>query len=48
MAKKAKLVLHNKVLLSCGAIVEMKIWDVKGDIRYPNHYKYSLFCYLRR
>ena len=41
---KVQLVLHNKVLLRHGVIVEMKIWDVRGNIRYPDNYKYSLFA----
>ncbi len=41
---KAKLILHNKVLLNHGVVVEMKIWNVQDDIRYSNGYKYSLFA----
>ena len=36
--------MHDKVLLSSGVIVEMKIWDVTEDERYPDRYKYSLFA----
>ena len=44
---KATLVMHNKILLSNGVVVEIKIWDVSNDARYPNCYKYSLFAVHR-
>lgn len=42
--KKAKSVLHTKVLLKNGVIVEMKIWKVKDRKQYPDGYKYSLYA----
>jgi hypothetical protein len=38
----AKLILHDKVILGSGVIVEIKIWEVWSD-RYPDGYKYSLY-----
>jgi hypothetical protein len=40
----ASLLLHNKVLLKSGVIVESKIWRVVGDSRYQEGLKYSLFA----
>ena len=42
--KKAKPILHTKVLLKNGVIVEMKIWEVNNKVQYPDGYKYSLYC----
>ena len=42
--KKSKAILHTKVLLKNGVIVEMKIWAVDDQERYPDGYKYSLFA----
>ena|SRR3989338_205156 len=42
--KKAKSVLHTKVLLKNGVIVEIKIWKVTDKLQYPDRYKYSLYC----
>ena len=41
---RASLVMHNKVLLKNGVIVEMKIWNIADDNRYPDGYKYSLLA----
>jgi hypothetical protein len=38
------LILHTKVLLSGGIIVEAKIWRIVGDSRFPDEVKYSLFA----
>ena len=40
----ALLVLHNKVLLKSGVIVETKVWRIEGDQRYQDGFKYSLFA----
>ena len=42
--EKAKSVLHTKVLLKNGVIVEMKIWQVSDKVLYPDGYKYSLYA----
>ena len=42
--RKASLVIHDKVLLESGVIVEIKIWAIPKDLRYPDHYKYSLYA----
>jgi len=36
--------LQTKVILSNGVIVEMKIWDIFEDERYPDGLKYSLYA----
>lgn len=41
---KATLVLHEKVLLRSGVIVETKIWKVFKDKRYADGFKYSLYA----
>lgn len=41
---RATLVIHDKVLLQNGVIVEIKIWDISKDSRYPEHFKYSLYA----
>jgi hypothetical protein len=38
------LVVNDKILLKSGVIVEIKIWDVSSDKRYPDRYKYSLYA----
>jgi len=38
----AKLVLHDKVVLSLEEIVEIKIWKVPRSEEYPEGFKYSL------
>jgi hypothetical protein len=40
----AKSILQTKVVLHNGVIVEMKIWEVPKDERYPLGYKYSLYA----
>lgn len=40
----AKSILQTKVVLRNGVIVEMKIWEVPKDERYPMGYKYSLYA----
>lgn len=42
--KPTKLIMHDKVMLACGVIVEIKVWQIPDDERYPNHYKYSLYA----
>ena len=41
---KAKSILQTKVILKNRVIVEMKIWQVPKDIKYPTGYKYSLYA----
>ncbi len=41
---QAKIVLQTKVILSSGVIVELKIWEIRGDPRFPQGFKYSLFA----
>ncbi len=41
---RAKSILKTKVVLLSGIIVEMKIWAVHGDSRFPDGFKYSLFA----
>lgn len=38
------MLLHDKVLLKSGVIVETKVWRISGDKRYPDGLKYSLFA----
>ena len=38
-----KILLHTKVVLGSGVIVEMKVWELPRSERYPDGYKYSLF-----
>ena len=39
------MVLHEKVLLRSGTIVETKVWSVgRGDKRYPDGLRYSLYA----
>ncbi len=40
----AKRILETKGVLHDGVIVEMKIWEVPKDERFPQGYKYSLFA----
>ncbi len=42
--KPARNILQTKVVLRFGVIVEMKIWEIPGDDRYPVGYKYSLYA----
>ena len=42
--RPAKLITHDKVLLASGVIVEIKVWQLWDDERYPERYKYSLFA----
>ncbi len=42
--RKAILILHDKVVLRSGVIVETKIWWVVGDPHYPDGLKYSLYA----
>ena len=45
MRKSAStLILHTKVLLKGGVIVESKIWRIVGDNRFPDKVKYALFA----
>ena len=39
----ARLILHTKVVLGRGVIVEMKVWELPHSDRYPDGYKYSLY-----
>lgn len=43
-SKKATLVLHDKVILRNGVIVESKIWKVPMSEQYPDGLRYSLFA----
>ena len=36
--------MHDKVLMKNGVIVEVKIWDIPKNSRYPDNYKYSLYA----
>jgi hypothetical protein len=42
----AKSILATKVVLHNAVIVEMKIWEVPKDERFPQGYKYSLFAVM--
>lgn len=39
-----KSILQTKVVLHNGIIVEMKIWEIPKDERYPQGYKYSVYA----
>ena len=39
----ARLILHSKVVLKSGVIVEMKVWELDRTERYPDGCKYSLY-----
>lgn len=38
------MITHDKVLLASGVIVEIKVWQILDDERYPDRYKYSLYA----
>jgi len=41
---KATLYLHEKFYLDDETVVEMKIWSIKNDEKFPEGFKYSLFA----
>ena len=41
---RATLFLHEKFYLDDETVVEMKVWKVTNDERFPEGFKYSLFA----
>ena len=44
---KAKLRFYKKEQIGKNTVVEIKVWEVKRDIHYPNGFKYS-FVLIRK